>query len=255
MDAAAPARLKEPPLALLRRAAGDRRAMASKLVRLARALRSLADAPALSARLERLRALGHVDVAPTRLQLVVGSIDMLRFWITPAAAEYYASLGIDFGFHQVLRVLEEPASMVDPTGLLTERDVIIDHLLQVTHANPAYDLQLLESHQDGLAELMRQVQAAVAGAHPKQAQLEATVEDTGYHARLLAYAQAFADDRGTRPPLRDNIQSARWAPIERTFGTLPAALRYCRRMPARPLDAARHVLTTRAFPERLAEPV
>ncbi len=242
------ARKRERPLTLLRRAAGDRRDVAKKLARLSRALRAIADRPALDDRLERLRALGYVETIPTRLQLVVGSIDMLRFWITPAAAEYYASQDIHFGFHQILRILEEPASMVDPTGLFTERDVIIDHLLQVTHANPAYDLQLLESHERGIDELMQQAEAARDGKHPKQAQLEAIIEDPDYYTRLVGYVGDFSRDRFAIPPLRDNIQSPKWAAIEATFGTLPAALRYCARMPTRPLAAARHLLVVRTFP-------
>jgi len=225
-----------------------------KLTRLARALRALTDRRLLEARLERLRRLGYVETPPSRLQLVVGSIDMLRFWISPAAGEYYAERGIHYGFHQVLRVLEEPATMVDPTGLLVERDVIIDHLLQVTHANPAYDLQLLEAHEGGLEELARQVALAAERRHPKQSELEATVEDPGYHARLAGYVAAFRADRGARPPLRANVSRPAWQAVERTFGTLPAALRYVRRMPSRPLPAAWHVLTVRRFPLELAEP-
>lgn len=247
-------RLSEPWWRLVRRALGDRRSVRAKVHRLAHALRSLADAPGLAARLDRLSALGHVDDPPTRLQLVVGSLDMLRFWISPAAAEYYASRGIHFGFHQVLRVLEEPASMVDPTGLCTARDVIIDHLLQVTHGNPAYDLQLLDAHEDGVGELIRQAELAALGRHPKQAELAATVEDAGYHARLCAYARAYALDRGAAAPLRDNVTQPRWAAIERTFGTLPAALRYFGRMPSTPISAALHLLTVRTFPTHLAEP-
>lgn len=247
-------RLRAGPLTLLARAAGSPREMAQKLGRLGGALRSLASKRALDARLWRLRALGYVDVAPTRLQLVVGSIDMLRFWITPAADEYYRSRGIAFGFHQVLRVLEEPASMVDPTGFLLHHDVIIDHLLQVTHANPAYDLQLLESHDGGLEALVEQVRAAIAGTHPKARSLTATVEDAGYHARLLRYAEDYLRDRTTPPPVRSNIAgSERWSKIEATFGTLPAAMRYFGKMPRTAGAAARHVLTVRAFPVELAE--
>lgn len=248
-------RLTEGPLALLRLAAGSPREMREKLGRLASALSSYANAPLLDERLRRLAALGHVDAVPTRLQLVVGSIDMLRFWISPAAAEYYAERGIHFGFHQILRILEEPASMVDPTGLLTERDVVIDHLLQVVHANPAYDLQLLEVHENGLAALEEQTAAAIDGTHAKSASLSATVEDAGYHARLLAFVRAYRADRSALPPVRSNVAgSERWAPIERTFGTLPAAVRYFARMPATPSKAARHLLFVRAFPLALAEP-
>lgn len=249
------ARLTESPLRLLRKAAGSRRDRREKVTRLAAVLGRYARTEALDARLARLAALGYVDRVPSRLQMVVGSIDMLRFWISPAAAEYYASRGIHFGFHQILRVLEEPASMVDPTGLLTERDVIIDHLLQVVHANPAYDLQLLDAHEDGLASLEAQTRAAMEGTHPKSAQLAATIEDAGYYARLLAYVRAYRSDPGARAPIRDNVAgNERWAPIERTFGTLPAALRYFARMPSTPLGGAWHLLTVRAFPLHLAEP-
>lgn len=248
------ARLSESPLRLLRRAAGSRAEVRAKIGRLARALATLRRPAVVDARIERLRALGYVDVVPTPVQMAVGSIDMLRFWISPAAAEYYASRGIGYGFHQVLRVLEEPASMVDPTGLCTERDVIIDHLLQVVHANPAYDLQLLEAHEDGLAELEAQTLAAIAGTHPKSASLSATVEDASYYARLLGYVRAFRESRDARAPLRANIaESEKWAPIERTFGTLPAALRYFARMPRTPLGGAWHLVTVRQFPRALAE--
>jgi hypothetical protein len=250
------ARLTEPPLSLLRIAAGSPRAMRAKLTRLTSALATYRSKDVLTTRLERLASLGYVDVVPTRTQLVVGSLDMLRFWITPAAAEYYAERGIHFGFHQILRVLEEPASMVDPTGLLTDRDVVIEHLLQVTHANPAYDLQLLEAHEDGLEALERQTLAAIAGTHPKSESLRATVEDAGYHTRLLGFVKAYRADRSALPPVRSNIAgSPRWAAIERTFGTLPAAVRYFARMPTTARGGAKHLLLVRRFPSALAEPL
>lgn len=249
------ARLTERPLRLVRKALGSRADARAKLARLTRALATYRDRDALDARLTRLVALGYVEHVPTPLQVAVGSIDMLRFWITPAAAEYYAERGIGFSFHQLLRVLEEPAGMVDPTGLLAERDVIIDHLLQVVHANPAYDLQLLDTHEDGLAALEEQTRQAIAGTHPKSASLAATIEDVTYYRRLLEYVHAYRADPETRAPLRSNIAgNERWAPIERTFGTLPAALRYFARMPTTPARGAWHLLTVRSFPLAFAEP-
>lgn len=248
------ARLTESPLHLLRKAIGSRRDAADKLARLAHAIASYRNREALDARLSRLAALGYVDRVPSATQIAVGSIDMLRFWISPAAAEYYAERGIGFSFHQILRILEEPASMVDPTGLLTERDVIIDHLLQVVHANPAYDLQLLDTHDSGLEALELQTRAAIAGTHPKSGSLAATVEDATYYPRLLAYVLAYRADPTARAPLRSNIaESDRWAPIERTFGTLPAALRYFAKMPISPVRGAIHLVTVRTFPTALAE--
>ena len=247
------ARLTESPLRLLRDAAGTPTELAAKLARLAAAFASYADGDALDARLSRLRELGHLERVPTRLQLVVGSIDMLRFWISPAAADYYASRGIHYGFHQVLRVLDEPASMVDPTGFLSTKDSIIGHLMQVVHANPAYDLQLLESHDDGLAELERQVQQMLAGTHLKARSIGAVVEEPDYHARLLDFVREYIAHRDADAPIRDNVaKDPRLRELERTFGTLPRAMAYFARLPTRPIPAALHLLTVREFPRHLA---
>lgn len=242
-------------LELLRDAAGPPRVVVEKMGRLRDALRAYTRFDVLDERLRRLRALGLIDVVPNRVQLIIGSIDMLRFWIVPAAAEYYEQKGIDFRFHQVLRFLDDPASVVDPTGFLSTRDVIIGHVLQVVHANPAYDLQLLESHEGGLEELEAQTVAMIGGTHPRAASIGAIVEDPDYHARLLDYVRSYLRDRTVNAPVRENIAvSPQWAPIERTFGTLPSAMRYFARLPSNPLGAALHVRRVRAFPIELAEP-
>lgn len=247
------ARTSEPAWKLMLQAAGTPREIAGKIRRLASALMTYARGDALDARLERLKSLGYLDAVPTRLQLVVGSADMLRFWIVPAAEDYYDSHGIDFNFHQVLRFLDEPASLVDPTGFLSTVDNIIGHLMQVVHANPAYDLQLLESHEGGLEELERQVEQMIAGTHPRTRSIGAIVEDPEYHQRLLGYVRDYIRDRDADAPKRDNVTSDRFAPIERTFGTLPAAMRYFAKLPSTPLAAARHLLTVDEFPLELAE--
>lgn len=249
----ATARLTAGPITLLRQAAGSPRELAAKMRRLARALAQYANAPALDGRLARLRELGYLERVPTRLQLVVGSIDMLRFWISPAAADYYAQRGIDYTFHQVLRFLDDPSSMVDPTGFLSTRDNIIGHLMQVVHANPAYDLQLLESHERGLEELEAQVEQMIAGTHPRAASIGAVVEEPDYHARLLGFVREYRAHRDADAPIRDNVASdPRWRELERTFGTLPRAMAYFAKLPETPLAAARHLLTVRAFPRHLA---
>jgi len=241
-------------LELLRDTAGPPRVIANKLVRLVVALRAYRDFDALDARLRRLQSLGLIEVVPNRVQLIVGAIDMLRFWIAPAAAEYYEQKGIDFHFHQVLRFLDDPAGLVDPTGFLSARDVIIGHVLQVVHANPAYDLQLLESHEDGLEELEAQTLAMLAGTHPRASSIGAIVEDPDYHARLLEYVRSYRRDRTVNAPVRENVAaSPKWAIIERTFGTLPAAMRYFAKMPSDPLSAALHLGRVREFPRELAD--
>lgn len=249
----ATARTTKSPWELLTQAAGPPSAWRGKVRDLARALAAYANRHGLEERLERLRELGYIERVPSRLQLVVGSIDMLRFWISPSADDYYRSRGIGYGFHQVLRVLDDPSSMVDPTGFLSTRDNIIGHLMQVVHANPAYDLQLLESHERGLEELERQVEEMLEGTHPRAASIGAIVEEPDYHARLLEYVRAYRASPDVEAPIRDNVaKDPHWQRIERTFGTLPAAMAYFANLPDRPIPAAIHLLTVREFPHHLA---
>lgn len=253
--AAPPPRLSASAPRLLVQAIGDRAQIAGKLRRLAATAALYVDRREIPARLDRLRAVGYVDVAPTRLQLVFGGLDMLRFVIAPAARDYYRHKDISFAFHSLLRLLDDPVSMIDPTGFLSERDTIIGHVMQVVHLNPIYDLQLLEAFEDGLAELERQVRAMIAGTHPRARTIGAIVEDPGYHARLLDYVVRFRSDRAAAPPVRQE-QSLRADPVfaaaERTFATLPGFLRYCARLPRSPLALAARLVATDRFPVELA---
>lgn len=246
-------RLREPPLALLRRAMGDRASRRDKLRRLGSALRSYGDEAQVQPRLQRLQALGRIDQIPTRLQRIVGAVDVLRFFIVPCAADYYRSKGISFPFHTLLRLLDDPASLIDPTGFNSARDTIIGHVLQVVHANPDYDLQLLESFADGLEQMEAQIEQILAGTHPRTASLLATVEDPSYHPRLLEHVREFRQRGSAAPLLRDNIVAGpRFRLLERTFGELSGAMRYFSKLPTTLLGAARHLLTVREFPAHLA---
>ena len=239
---------------LLRDAAGSPEELRAKFARLGLTLRGYVQHEPLDRRLQRLQSIGYVEAAPSRLQLVLGSLDMLRFWIVPASDDYYKKMGIGFGFHQLLRFLDEPASLVDPTGFISSVDNIVGHLMQVVHANPLYDLQLLESHEDGLVELERQLEAMIDGSHPRHRSIGAIVEEPEYHQRLLDYVRAYRAGQHHEPLLRSNIDSDRFREIERTFGSLPAAMRYFGRLPNRPAAALRHLIEVRSFPWRFAEP-
>ena len=259
MTAEAPraARKTASPLHLVAAAIGGPAQIAAKLGRLARTARLWFDPAEVSRRLDLAEQRGLVATRPTRWQLVFGGFDMLRFVIEPAARDYYEQQGISFGFHQLLRVLDDPVSMIDPTGFLSGRDTIIGHVMQVVHLNPIYDLQLLELFPDGLDELEAQVAAMVAGTHPRSGTIGAIVEDPGYHARLLDYIRRYRRDPQT-PPLVRQEQTLRgdptFAAAERTFATLPGFLAYCRRLPTAFAPLARRWGRVRSFPLELAGP-
>ena len=257
MSAAANAahRKTAPAWRLVADAIGGPRAVAGKLARLGRTARLWLSPATVRARLDELERRGFVDRQPDRWQILFGGLDMLRFVIEPASRDYYAQQGISFGFHQLLRVLDDPVSMIDPTGFLSDRDTIIGHVMQVVHLNPVYDLELLQMFPDGLDELERQVAAMVAGTHPRARTIGAIVEDPTYHARLLDYVRRYRVDPGT-PPLVRQEQTLRadphFAAAERTFATLPGFIAYCNRLPAALPTLMRRFRATRVFPIELA---
>lgn len=221
-------------LTLVREAAGGPAAWAGKLRRLVRTLAVLGSAREVQRRVDRLLAQGVIEDGLTPVQRLVLGLDMLRYFIEPGARDYYETRGIDFSLHQLLRVLDDPVSMVDPVGIFSERDTIIGHVLQVVHANPIYDLQLLEMFEDGLEEMEAQTAAMVAGTHPRSGTIGAIVEDPEYHARLLAYVRAYRRDPSA-PELRRRAGSAReseaFVLAEETFGAMTSAFRYGAKLP------------------------
>lgn len=243
-------RFNERPWTLIRRTIGDRDAIRGKIERARYALRNYMNPERVEPRLNNLRALGYLGDDPNRTQLVFGAIDMFRFFIVPCAADYYESKNITFGFHALLRFLDDPASMMDPTGFMSHRDAIIGHLLQVTHADPVYDLQLLAAIPDGLDELERQIEAMIDGTHPRAESIGAIIEDPEYHARLLDHVREFkADPAGCKPLLRENVEAnPRFAAIAETFGDLPSAIGYFASLPDKPLAALRRLIELREFP-------
>lgn len=246
-------RLQARPWELVRQTMGNRAAMADKLRTFITAVSNYGREDLVRARLERLRALGHIDSVPNRIQRIVGAIDMMRFFIVPAAADYYDEKGLDFRFHSLLRFLDDPASVIDPTGFNSTRDNIIGHVMQVVHANPEYDFQLLDTFEDGMEEMERQVRDLLQGRHPRAASILAIVEEPDYHQRLLDHIMAHRAAPGSQRLVRHNV-ALRFPAQERTFGTVPAAMRYFSKMPSTIPGAVAHLMTVRRFPLRLAEP-
>lgn len=259
MDAdgsARPLRLSASRARLLRTALGGPREIQGKLRRIGRTLRIWLHPGEIDARLRALEQRGYVARRPTRLQLVFGSLDMLRFVIEPASRDYYRQRGIDFGLHQVLRWLDDPCSLLDPTGFFSDRDTIMGHVMQVVHLNPIYDLQLLQMFPDGLEEFERQLEQMVAGTHPRARTIGAIVEEPGYHARLLDYVRRYRRDPATPPPVRQ-AQTLRDDPLfaaaERTFATLPGFIGYCNALPRDFTTLRRRLRTQKSFPIELAQ--
>jgi hypothetical protein len=252
MSAQVSSRLSERPITLIRRTLGTRKQVRGKLQRAGYALANYAFPRRIRGRLERLRTLGYVGAEPNRTQLIFGSLDMFRFFIIPCAADYYRSKDISFVFHAFLRVLDDPASMMDPTGFMSHRDAIIGHLMQVTHADPIYDLQLLAAIPDGLDELEGQLLAVLDGTHPRAESIGAIIEDPDYHSRLLVHVREFkADPAHCKPLLRENVaNNPYFAEIANTFGDLPSAMGYFASLPRRPLPALRRLIRTRSFPNK-----
>lgn len=251
MDDETLARFRERPLTLIRRTLGDRKTIRGKVERAGYALANYVNPKRIEGRLNRLRELGYIGAFPNRTQLVFGSLDMFRFFIIPCAADYYRSKNITFTFHALLRFLDDPASMMDPTGFLSHRDAIIGHLMQVTHADPIYDLQLLAAIPDGLDELEKQLLQMIDGTHPRAESIGAIIEDPHYHQRLLEHLREFRANPGCKPLLRENVaNNPHFAAIAETFGDLPSAIGYFASLPERPGAALLRLLTTREFPRK-----
>jgi hypothetical protein len=189
-----PGWLARPRRRLLADVAGGLRQNWDKLVQLVGLLGAFFRPGLVRRRLERLRALGHIDVVPTVPQLLVAGRDQM---IVGAAAEtkmFYRSQGIPWVFHNLRRFVSGPATMLDPIGLFSPRDAIVEHVLQTFHRHPLYDLVLLRAHDGGLEEMARQAQQVAVGTHPHQRALTSLIEDGSYHARLPADIAAFAAD-------------------------------------------------------------
>jgi hypothetical protein len=233
----------EPAWRLVLRTLGGPRAVAGKLVRLARAFRMYVDFAETQRRIDRLQVHLSLPRMPTRLQMWFGGLDMLRFLIVPAAAEYYRMRGINFRFHQLLRALDDPASLVDPVGICSERDVAIGHLMQVVHLNPRYDVQLLGMFPDGVSQLEDQLRQMIAGIHPRAASIGAIVEHPDYHRQLLAYVEGYQRDPRSVEMVRADAglrADPEFALAEAQFSALDDFLRYAVHLPTGFFALLRH---------------
>lgn len=237
-------RLRLHPLKLIIRAIGSPGVILNKSKRLLITLFNTFYIPAQRKRLQRLKDIGFIEVIPSQKQLWFGAYDMLRYFISPGADSYYKTKNINFTFHQLLRFLNDPSGISDPIGIRVPRDTIICHLLEVVHANPVYDLQLLDQFEDGLDEMEKQTEQMLNKTHPRYNSITAITEDPTYHARLLNYVKQYRQNPGERQMIRASGSArddAYFILAECMFGTLPSAFRYFSRLPNSYRELWKHV--------------
>ena len=150
-------------------------------------------------RLERLKQLGHCETIPSMSQLLVASRDQLSFSLGADTKEFYRSQGVPWVFHNIRRLIAYPTTMMDPVGLFSSRDTIIQHVLQTFHRHATYDLVLLHSHEDGLEEMQRQLEQLADGQHLHQRSLDSLIEDGSYHERLKRDVAEFVENPLVKP--------------------------------------------------------
>lgn len=157
-------------------------------------------------RLQRLKALGHIDDVPTIPQMLVAARDQMMLSAAEETKIFYRSQGIPWVFHNVRRFLSGPATMMDPVGLFSPRDTIIEHVLQTFHRHPIYDLVLLRAHEQGVEQLEVQTRAVLNGSHRASRALCSLIEDGSYHLRLLEEIRLFQQDPHVAPrPIPDGL--------------------------------------------------
>lgn len=256
-EEAATDRMNQNPLKLMLRAIGTPGVVVNKSGRMATTLFNTAYLPAQRKRLERLQKVGFIEKIPSQKQLWFGAYDMLRYFISPGAASYYKTKGINFTFHQVLRFLNDPSGISDPIGIRVPRDTIICHLLEVVHANPVYDLQLLDQFEDGLDEMEKQTAQMLDGTHVRHRSITAITEDKNYHQRLYDYVKQYRKDPAAPQMIRASgaaREDAYFLLAECMYGTLPSAFRYFNRLPDDLSALLKHVRTEPVINPKYCDP-
>lgn len=247
-----PAWLGRSRLSLLRDVLGGWRQNVDKLKQLVSLLLAFFRPALVRKRLERLRALGHIDAVPTLPQLLVAARDQMMVSAVEETKVFYRSQGIPWVFHNVRRLISGPATMLDPVGLFSPRDAIVHHVLQTFHRHPIYDFVLLRAHPDGVEALELQARQLAAGTHPHQRALSSLIEDGSYHARLIDDITAFrADPLAAARPLPPGLlgDAALMAAMDQ-FKDMRGFTRYAARLAVGPGTAARAWLAV-AFDETL----
>lgn len=189
--------------------------------------------------LAEVEALGILERTPNLWQLELG---VVRMWHRILFRSETVGTCVDGRPRRTLRarlldhravrfpflVRERAIAPWDLTGLLSDREQIIRHLLGAHHDGVQfiYDLQVLQRHPGALEELRRRCAAVVDGTDPRAEWLQDLTVYEGYHADLLAGLDRFLG--GEQEP---DARSA--ADPDLSFR---AWLRWCAEQPATPRE-------------------
>ena len=195
-------------------------------------------------RLEVLARLGHCEAIPTLSQLWVAARHQLSFSLGADTKAFYTAQGIPWTFHNLRRFVAYPTTMMDPLGLLSPADTIIQHVLQTFHRHATYDLVLLRAHEGGLASMQRQLDELATGTHLHQRSLDALVEDGSYHDRLRQDLPEFVANPMVAPrPIPPGLSSDPLLMLAMDqFKDIRGYTNYAARLPVGPLDVVVELL-------------
>lgn len=163
---------------------------------------------------------GWLERVPSAWQVRVGWMAMLPITLGESSRErersrlnWMAKIPTRVGF----QVLYEPRQLLPDTGLGQRPEQIVGHLLSVYHEDAflGYDLQLLHSHEGGLALLRERAAEVVSSTSRWSPYLRQLVSWPGYHERLMALATKaesfeYPDPEDLDPRFVSLVGFARW---------------------------------------------
>jgi hypothetical protein len=168
---------------------------------------------------------GYLDRLPSPWQLKVGFVAMLPITLSESERERGQSRRTLMGQVPIrvpLQILYSPRQLFTDTGITQRKEQLVRHVLSVYHEDAflGYDLQLLHSHDGGLALLRREAEKVALGRTAWASYLKRLVGGSGYHARLVELAEAA--ERFEYPDPLD---------LDPRFASLVGFARFCSEMP------------------------
>jgi len=168
---------------------------------------------------------GYIDRLPTPWQLGVGWLAMLPITLGESDRERQRSRSTLMGQIPIrvpLQILYSPRQLLADTGITQSAEQLVRHVLSVYHEDAflGYDLQLLQSHPNGLALLREEARKVVEGKTLWAPYLRELVGWPGYHEGLLRLAEAA--ERFEYPDPLD---------LDRRFVSLVGFAEFCCTMP------------------------